>query len=318
MQMDNLTKSSLNFLTNSKLDRMAGIRFKKQDFKSMITSNQARFIPVKEGMNLLNGEDATSPVFLKPDDLTDFPLSQENTFLLGTKDKYTYFTIDFDLITRDFTMEVESDFINLRKSKLIDKDWTGSLLAYSNALVSWHKNHQFCGKCSNSTKSAELGQARYCSNPDCGIPHYPRTDPAIIVVVTKNDKCLMARKSEWPEGMYSVVAGYVDHGESLEDTVVREVMEETSIKVKSVHYHSSQPWPFPYTLMVGFFAEAENEHIEIDPHELKEAHWFSREDIIKGLKDGTHKLPTVFSISRKLITDWFNQGDCGKLSDYSN
>ena len=126
----------------------------------------------------------------------------------------------------------------------------------------------------------------------------------------------MARKAEWPEGMYSVVAGFVDHGESLEDTVVREVMEETSIKVKSVHYHSSQPWPFPYTLMVGFFAEAETDEITVDPHELEDAKWFTRKEIIEGLKAGTHKLPTIFSISRKLITDWFNQGDLGDLSFY--
>jgi NAD+ diphosphatase len=126
----------------------------------------------------------------------------------------------------------------------------------------------------------------------------------------------MARKAEWPEGMYSLVAGYVDHGESLEDTVVREVMEETAIRIKSVHYHSSQPWPFPYTLMVGFFAEAENDQITVDTHELEDAQWFSRKEIIQRLKEGSHKMPSNYSISRKLITEWFDQGNEGKLDDY--
>jgi len=316
--MDNLTKSSLNFLTTSYLDRMAGIRFKKQDFSELIHSPEARFIPVKDGENLLIENDATNPVFLKTSELNNIGINEENCHLLGTKDGQTFFVLDLNKIENHFKPDSGAEFISLRKSKLNVKDWTGSLLAYSNALISWHNNHGFCGKCGSETRSAELGQARFCTNKHCEAPHYPRTDPAIIVVVTRGDKCLMARKAEWPEGMFSVVAGYVDHGESLEDTVVREVMEETSIKVNSVHYHSSQPWPFPYTLMVGFFAEAENVDIQVDPHELEVAKWFSREDIIKGLKDGSHKLPTNFSISRKLITDWFNKGDCGKLSDYSD
>ena len=315
--MDNLTKSSLNFLTASQLDRMAGIRFEKQDFNQMINSPDARFIPVNKGENLLMDKDGTNPVILKKKQLRNIKLYEENTFLLGIKDELTYFVINLDNIKEEFTPEKESEFLSLRKSYLNERNWTGSLLAYSNALVSWHKNHIFCGKCGSETRSSELGQARYCTNLNCKTPHYSRTDPAIIVVVTKDDKCLMARKAEWPEGMYSVVAGYVDHGESLEDTVVREVMEETSIKVKTVQYHSSQPWPFPYTLMVGFFAEAENSDIKVDLHELEEAKWFSRQDIINGLKEGTHKLPTIFSISRKLITDWFNQGNCGKLDDYT-
>jgi len=316
--MDNLTKSSLNFLTNSTLDRMAGIRFKKQDFSELAGLSKARFIPVKEGENLLRDGDGTTPMALTREELQGITPTENNCYLLGIKDEILYFALDLDLCDAVYTPDRKIGFTALRKSRLDVINWTGSLLAYTNALVSWHKNHGFCGKCGSATRPEELGQARYCINEDCRSPHYPRTDPAIIVAVTKGEKCLMARKAEWPDGMYSVVAGYVDHGESLEDTVVREVMEETSITVKSVHYHSSQPWPFPYTLMVGFFAEAENENIEVDPHELEDAKWFTREEIIKGLKEDTHKLPTIFSISRKLITDWFNQGNCGNLSEYSS
>lgn len=314
--MDNLTKSSLNFFTKSHLDRMAGIRHEKRDLNELINSPDARFVLIKKGKNLLIGEDGTKPHILKKNELNTLTITENNCFLLGTKEELTYFTIDLDNCNNDYTPPAESQFLSLRKSRINEKNWTGSLLAYSNALISWHSSHHYCGKCGSTTKAAELGQARYCINPDCASPHYPRTDPAIIVVVTNGDKCLMARKAESPPLMYSIVAGYVDHGESLEETVVREVMEETSIKVKSVHYHSSQPWPFPYTLMVGFFAEAENEDIVVDTYELEDAKWVSRKDLAKSLKEGTQILPSSYSISRKLITDWFNQGDLGDLSDY--
>lgn len=313
--MDNLSKSSLNFLTTSSLDRMAGIRFKKQDFRALLNSPEALFVIVKKGENLLSDNNGADPLFLKKSELKNVSVTEDNCFLLGYKDANVYFALGL-AENSNFTLPADAEFSGLRKSKLQVKNWTGSLLAYTNALITWHGNHGFCGKCGSPTKPQELGQARYCTDEDCKTPHYPRTDPAIIVVVTRGDKCLMARKSEWADGMYSLVAGYVDHGESLEDTVVREVMEETSIKVKSVHYHSSQPWPFPYTLMVGFFAEAENDEIHVDTHELEDAQWFSREEIIEGLKAGSHKLPTILSISRKLITDWFDQGSAGKLEDY--
>lgn len=314
--MDNLSKSSLNYLTTSGLDRLPGIRIEKIDFQKMIASEDTRFLLIRGGENLLINENATTPLFMTYEELDRPELDQDFTFLLGKREGLMYFALDLDGYPGEFKEPEGSSFTGLRRSMLNVKNWTGSLLAHANALATWHRNHHFCGKCGSHTRAEELGQARYCSNIECSAPHYPRTDPAIIVAVTRGDKCLMARKEGWPEGMFSVVAGYVDHGESLEDTVVREVFEETGIKVKSVRYHSSQPWPFPYTLMLGYFAEAENEEISVDPHELEEARWFSREDIIEGLRAGTHKLPTVFSISRKLITDWFNSGDKGNLTDY--
>lgn len=314
--MDNLSKSSLNYLTDAGIDRMPVIRTGNFDLSEMINSENARFIIIQGDKNLLEGENAVDPLLLRLDSFKSHSLNEENCFLLGKQEELILFAVDAENLENTFTPPEGSSFTNLRKSRLDVKNWKGALLAYANALIAWQRNHRFCGKCGSPTRGAELGQARYCTNSHCGTPHYPRTDPAIIVAVTRGEKCLMARKEGWPEGMYSVVAGYVDHGESLEDTVVREVFEETGIHVKSVRYHSSQPWPFPYTLMLGYFAEAQNEDIQIDEHELEEARWFSREDIVKGLKEGTHKLPTLFSISRKLITDWFNRGDLEDLEDY--
>lgn len=314
--MDHLSKSSLNYLTTAGLDRMPHIRTQEIDLKELTSSDQARFIPVQGDKNLLKQENAVDPLFLKKKDIQNIEFTHENCFLLGSKEGLVYYAVSLESDDFSLTLPEGASFTGMRKSRLDVKNWKGSLLAFANALISWQNSHKFCGKCGSPTKGAELGQARYCTNDLCGTPHYPRTDPAIIVAVTKGNKCLMARKEGWPEGMYSIVAGYVDHGESLEDTVVREVFEETGIHVNKVTYHSSQPWPFPYTLMLGYFAEAQNEDIHIDENELEEARWFTREDIVKGLQSGEHKLPTIFSISRKLITEWFNRGDLGNLEEY--
>lgn len=313
--MDNLSKSSLNFLTAAGLDRMPEPRRSPGSFDELIELEKALFLPVWGEKILLREGNSDDPLFLAKHELDPGYITRENCFLLGRREGNTYFVIDVEEMDTDRFIG-PGDFAGLRKSRIDLKNWKGAMLAYATALVSWHRNNRFCGRCGHPTVVAELGQARYCTDSLCALPHYPRTDPAIIVAVTRGDKCLMARKDGWPDEMYSVVAGYVDHGESLEDTVVREVFEETGIHVRNVKYHSSQPWPFPYTLMLGYFAEAENEEIQIDNHELSEARWFSRQDIIKGLKEGTHRLPSHFSISRKLITDWFNSGEDGKLEDF--
>ncbi|MBB6481384.1 NAD(+) diphosphatase [Spirochaeta isovalerica] len=314
--MDNLSKSSFNYLTSSGLDRMPGVRENHDHFTSLTESPEARFLLIKGEENLLREDNAVSPVLLTFKDTGLKTINKEFCYLLGKKDNLVYFALDLDFHGQKINLPEGAAFTHLRKSRIDVKDWTGALIAYANALVSWHRNHRFCGKCGSATETAEMGQARYCSKGTCATPHYPRTDPAVIVVVTRDDKCLLARKAGWPEGMYSIVAGYVDHGESLEDAVVREVFEETGIHVRSTEYHSSQPWPFPYTLMLGYFAEADEGDIVVDHNELEDARWFSREDIIEGLQKGTHKLPSSFSISRKLITEWFNKGNKGSLSSY--
>lgn len=315
--MNNLAESSLNYLTVSELDRLPPYREDPSLFDNIIKSRSSRFLFIKKDEILLSDGDAVDPVLLAYSNarFSEDP-KPENCFLLGERKGLTYFVLDLDLYRGLFATPPGTDYLHLRKSRLNAKKWTGAMLAYGFSLINWHRNNRYCGRCGAATEVADWGQVRNCSNSNCATPHYPRTDPAIIVAVTRDDKCLMARKTEWPEGLYSVIAGYVDHGESLEDTVVREVFEETGIRVKTAHYHSSQPWPFPYTLMLGYFAEAEEGEIRVDKNELEEAKWFSREQIIEGLKNKTHKLPASFSISRQLISQWFNNGDVGNLTDY--
>jgi NAD+ diphosphatase len=181
----------------------------------------------------------------------------------------------------------------------------------------WHCRHRFCGQCGSPTRSAEGGCLRVCTNSQCGQQHFPRTDPAIIVLVTRQERCLLVRKSWWPEGLYSNVSGFVEPAESLEDTVVREVWEETGVQVEAMSYHSSQPWPFPSALMLAFTATAADGAIRIDEDELEGARWFSREETLGQLKQGVLKLPMRTAVSFRLIEDWFDMGDLGPLRSIS-
>jgi NAD+ diphosphatase len=181
----------------------------------------------------------------------------------------------------------------------------GALLAFARAMLFWHSRHRFCGLCGNPTRSEEAGHMRRCSDPGCHTMHFPRTDPAVIMLVTHGERALLGRNKNFPvPGMYSTLAGFVEPGESLEDAVAREVREETAIEVAAVHYHSSQPWPFPANIMLGFYAEATTTDIAVDYGELEDARWFERGWLASHADDETFRLPRLDSIARRMIQDW--------------
>jgi NAD+ diphosphatase len=207
------------------------------------------------------------------------------------------------------------EFRDVRQMAPLLKPEDGALLAYARAMIYWHAHHRFCGDCGSPTASAEAGFLRVCTNPACGQKQFPRTDPAIIVLVTAGDYCLLGRQPTWPKGMHSTIAGFVEPGESLEDAVVREVREETGVQVRTVHYQSSQPWPFPSSLMLGFTARAADREIRLYDHELEAAAWFTRDDLREKLQRSTLRLPSPVSISFRLIEDWFDNRNAGSLRD---
>ncbi len=176
----------------------------------------------------------------------------------------------------------------------------GNLLAMATGLATWHATHRFCGQCGSETIADWAGHRRRCDG--CGREHFPRTDPAIIVLVTHDDRALLGRNPNWPAGFASVLAGFVEPGESLEDAVVREVKEEAGIDLEpdSVQYQSSQPWPFPASVMLGFRADASSDELAPDPDELVDACWYTREELTHGAVG----LPPALSISRRLVDDW--------------
>ena len=171
------------------------------------------------------------------------------------------------------------------KAELTDLRMTGGtlpveeveVLAYARGMLYWHQRHQYCGSCGQPTKPKEGGHVRECAAD--GIKHFPRTDPAVMMLVTHDDRCVLARQPSWPRGMQSVIAGFVEPGESVEDAAIREVKEEIGLSVTGLRYFRSQPWPFPASLMIGFFAEAIHDDLIVDGEELEAARWYSRAEL---------------------------------------
>ena len=177
-----------------------------------------------------------------------------------------------------------------------------AILAHARGLMHWRGRHGFCGVCGAACKPRSAGHAMACTG--CGAQHFPRTDPAVIMLVHRGDRVLLGHSARFPKAtMYSTLAGFVEPGESLEEAVAREVMEESRIQVGAVHYHSSQPWPFPASIMLGFHAEGLSEDITIDPDELRDARWFTRAELADPDAHG-FSLPRRDSIARRLIEDW--------------
>jgi NAD+ diphosphatase len=177
-----------------------------------------------------------------------------------------------------------------------------NLLAQARALLHWHERHRFCANCGKNTVLADAGYRRHCEA--CGTDHFPRTDPVVILVVVKASRCLLGRQPQFLPGVYSALAGFVEPGESLEDAARREILEETGVKVGPIRYHSSQPWPFPASLMIGLLGEAETADIVVDRSELEDARWFAPDEIRAMLADRHPdglKVPPAMAIAHHLI-----------------
>jgi NAD+ diphosphatase len=178
-----------------------------------------------------------------------------------------------------------------------------ALAAYAASLLSWHRRHRFCANCGQPTDSGDGGHERTCAA--CGAHHFPRTDPVVIVRVTDGERLLLGRQARWPQGRYSVLAGYVEPGETLEDAVRREVLEESRVGVRDVAYVASQPWPFPSSLMLGFHAVSDDAEPHADDHELIEVRWFSPAEVEDAAAErGAVFLPPRYSIARRMIDGW--------------
>ena len=179
-----------------------------------------------------------------------------------------------------------------------------ALVVHAVALGEWHRANRHCPRCGARLEVSDAGHLLVCSG--CGRQQFPRTDPAVIMVVTDDrDRCLLGRQERWPEGRYSTLAGFVEPGESLEQAVAREVFEEVGVEVGEVAYFGNQPWPFPASLMVGFFAKARTTEIDVDGAEIHDARWFTREEMRAQAEAGTLLLPSGISISRSLVETWY-------------
>ncbi|MBT8098953.1 MAG: NAD(+) diphosphatase [Gammaproteobacteria bacterium] len=291
-----------NVFAGAFVDRF-GERRKDSDWLAgALNDPNACYIPVW-GDQCLVGGDPLQAVLLNQQQL-DQEIDHLDLIFLGLFRDRPAFAFAMDAQTDPPYREL-GEFHDLRYLGTVLAPDEANLAAHARALVLWHASQVFCGICGSSARPSASGNSRVCVNADCGREIFPRVDPAIIVLVSDGERCLLGRQRSWPEGRYSTIAGFVEPGESLEDSVRREVYEETNVRVGSVRYHSSQPWPFPSSLMLGFVAEATSTDIVLNDHELEDAQWFTR----KQLRSGFPKLPYRISISRRLVDHWIDIGD---------
>ena len=241
-----------------------------------------------------------------------------NRVFLGFKDKVAWFALDYSGHPAESAPPVPpaAQPFDLRAAGPLLSAEDGAILAYAQAIFHWHRQSRFCQLCGHANSLKHAGHVRHCSNPHCGRETFPRTDAAVIMLVVYRDddgieRCLLGRSPQWPDGVYSTLAGFVEPGETLEDAVRREVFEEAGIQVGAVKYLASQPWPFPQSMMLGFQGEATSSEIRIDYDELADAAWFTRDDLAGFGNWGDERyalqLPRPDSISRHLIDTWLKQ-----------
>ena len=252
--------------------------------------------------------------WMSPDDTRWFGIDGEPVFL-GLLDGVAHFAVHVPA-TSGAAAELRGDdsirFADARSAAGFLSGQETGIVAQARAQLDWHNRHGFCSVCGNRTEMGRGGHVRKC--PSCGAEHFPRTDPVAIMLVHDGELCLLgqSRGRLSRMRMYSALAGFIDQAESIEEAVAREVREEAGIEVKNVKYHSSQPWPFPSSLMIGCHAEAATTDIHIDNEEMTDVQWFDREEVLLALEGRSRKLavPQPLAIAHHLIKPWAN-GEIG-------
>ena len=251
---------SPNFFAETGLNRMAERRTDSAWVRKQGEKEDAVVLPVWRTRNLINSTSGV-PQLVRLKINTVNKIADKNTHLvfLGYRGDVPYFSVDISHIDdprEKPELKGIGDFTDIREVSLDLPREDGGLLAYSRAIAQWHRTHQFCSRCGSPSIPRDGGHMRQCTNKTCKSQHFPRTDMAVIMLVSSGDKIILGRKKDWPDDRFSILAGFVEPGETIEGAVAREVMEEVGIPITNIKYHSSQPWPYPSNLMLGFFAEA--------------------------------------------------------------
>jgi NAD+ diphosphatase len=318
-----MTRQLISY-TNGHLNRAGVWRKDPAWVADRLAQPDTLIIPVWRNRNLIRGlgNQASSPtaVTTTRSSATRIVEAASEMVFLGLDAKIPVFTADLSTIEKEQALDLvgSGEFVDLRRVGPLMEAREATLMAYARGMLHWHRHHRYCGHCGQPTESQQGGHMRLCTNPDCGQETFPRTDPAVIMLVEHTPsnggppQCLLGRHSAWPSGSYSTLAGFVEPVESLEEAVAREVFEEVGIRVAQVRYQASQPWPFPASLMLGFRAQAETTTLKIDPDELAEARWFTAEKIRSfgewGDDSASLRLPRKDSIARFLVEDWLGGG----------
>jgi NAD+ diphosphatase len=308
LSIDRITRSRRNRFTSVRLDRLVEYRENPEWVAAAQNSDAARFVPLWHSRSLLAASDEGQvAVYLKPGELDHLDAIQPPT-LLGTDGKRYFFAVSINDSQREEVLarHPEARFIDLRRASMDMDAKHAGVLAYAKALHYWQHRHIFCGVCGSPNRLQSSGHKLVCSNEECARQSFPRIDPAIIVLITHENACLLGHNANWPPKHFSTLAGFVEPGESLEDAVVREVYEEAQVRLNKIRYVSSQPWPFPASSMCGFYAEAESRDCTVSD-ELEELRWYTVGELDAAVMEDSVRLSPPVSIAFRLLADWYHK-----------
>jgi len=292
------------------LDRSEGRRRDEDRLAAALAASGSRFI-LFDGDRAFLRPDAIEPVTVSGGQLRSWGASTRGAVLLGFDGDIAWFGLDLEAGFGDRSRAEQlarladgGEFVSLGPIQgPVDREVWG-LLSQARSLLAWNRVAARCPACGGPTAAQRGGFQRICLDARCGRTSFPRTDPAVIVRVLHGERCLLARAPRFRPRVRSVIAGFVEPGESLQSAVCREVAEEVGLGVNDVRYLGSQPWPFPTSLMVAFEGHAASERIRVDGNELEDAAWYTRDDVREGIASGRLALPSRKSIARRMIDGW--------------
>ena len=300
----------------SPIDRQAHIRRNNLTIEQYASSPDSLNLLWHKGKLIIQDN---NQLYFSTSELREVEEKLSTPLYLGEHQQKSYFAYHLDEWHSGYD---HLSLVDLRSASQLVADYHLGLLFYSKGLLNWHHNHRFCAKCGSETTITQSGHARKCVNSKCDKEHFPRIEPAVISSIVNNQKSesklLLARQANWPDKRYSVIAGFVEPGESLEAAVKREALEEVGLKIDEVSYFASQPWPFPSSLMVGFESVTSQSKITLIDDELETARWFTAKEIESEILAGDLLVPYSVSISWYLIDNWFKQQTGYSLQDIDN
>jgi NAD+ diphosphatase len=315
--MSSSLRSRSNTFARLELDRFAESRGDTDWVEARLSAAHTRFLLLRDDGRALVTADAAALRELDASERNRFAGDAEPSYL-GHAEGVDRFLVRLDAARADTVADaLGAAFVTLRQAGGAWPPFEAGLFAYALGLANWQARTRFCAACGAPVRLQAAGHRARCTSAECGIEHFPRTDPAIIVIVGYKDACLLGRMTRLAPGRFTTLAGFVEPGEALEEAVRREVFEEAGVRVAHSDYHSSQPWPFPASIMIGFTAEAEDPRIIVGP-ELAEARWFTAEQLIAGLDARTLVLPPRLSIAYRLIEHWLRQRAGVELDSVAN
>jgi len=302
-----LARSRANTFSSLDIERDADWRSDTATINERLRGSAARFLLLRDDGSALVASGRERLAELSRDDFVRDGGAEATTIYLGKVQGRDWFAWrQGDAAAAAIAARLGGDFIDLRSAGMALEAADAGLFAYARAIVNWQERTRYCSVCGSPVRLESAGHRAVCTNPQCAAEHFPRTDPAMIVIVAHGDACLLGRQASWPKGRYSALAGFVEPGETLEAAVQREVYEEAGVRVVDCDYHSSQAWPFPSSIMLGFTARADDPAIKLGP-ELEDARWFSARQLVDGLASGELLMPSPLSVSYRLVEHWLRE-----------